>query len=53
MAKPDKAMRNNQNLIEHHFNIFMSYKVLSDVENMKNCRILSYAKIVVTRWKDI
>lgn len=46
MAKPDKAMRNHQNLIEYHFNIFMTYKVLSDMKHMKKCRILSYSKIL-------
>lgn len=33
-GKPDMALRNNQKLIEYHFNIFMSYKVPSDMENM-------------------
>lgn len=46
MGKPDKAMRNYQNLIEYHFNIFMMYKVLSDRKNMKKYRILSYSKIL-------
>lgn len=32
MAKPDKAMRNNQNLI--YFNIFMSQKVLSGMKHI-------------------
>lgn len=36
IAKPDKAMRNNQNLIAYHINILMSYKVLSDMKNVKN-----------------
>lgn len=26
MAMPDKAMRNNQNLIEYHFNTFIAIK---------------------------
>ena len=48
-GKPEKALRNNQKLIEYHFNIFMSYKVPSDMENMISCRVLSYAKIVISR----
>lgn len=48
VAKPDKAMRNNQNLIAYHFNIFMSYKVLSDMKNVKNvgfCHIQRYLEL--------
>lgn len=49
MAKPDKAMRNHQNLIEYHFNIFMSYKVLSDVKNMKKMQGSVTFKIIRAR----
>lgn len=48
MAKPDKAMRNNQNLIAYHFNIFMSYKFLSAMKNVKNvgfCHIQRYLEL--------
>lgn len=46
MAKPDKAMRNSQKLIEYYLNIVMNYKVISDMKYMKKCRIVSYSKIL-------
>lgn len=46
MAKPDKAMRNSQKLIEYYLNIVMNYKVISDMKYVKKCRIVSYSKIL-------